>query len=524
MKISILSTVSLLCITTLLLFGFTPSPQKIHTLYSSLDPLSIRQQLAFYHLYPDSSEGKQALKQAWNLLDGNDQETTSHPLALGSANSIEAILSLVNKPSHQKMTPLPEEALTAINTAAKRLSNRQLPGFLIWTEKEMLTLPSKQIDIGRALLLSQLDDPQLIRSYEAMLDLMALQITVHLPDQASPQQKISAINRFLFEEMHYRFPPHSLYSSHVDQYTLLPSVLDSQRGVCLGVSLLYLCIAQRIDLDLELVTPPGHIYLRYRKGNTTINIETTARGVDIPSEYYLNVNTRSLQQRTLKEAIGLAYMNQASVFWRKDNHQQAIDTYRKAEQTLPNDPLIREFLAYNLLFSGKKREGEKLLRSLKGHLPDHAVSGNTIVDDYLSGKIDENSIKAVFQQVDETRESILQKQQNIQKVLKEYPQFREGHFHLAITWLQLNRTSEALSKLSRYHEIDTNNAIVEYYLAALHASRRNFPLAWKHLHRAEELTSTRNHYPKVLRMLRHALTLRSPEKTQTTTPDTPDSP
>lgn len=98
-----------------------------------------------------------------------------------------------------------------------------------------------------------------IQSYEALIDLMALQILARLPKQASAEEKIIAINTFIFDEMGFRFPPHSLYAKDIDLYTFLPSVLDSRRGVCLGVSILYLCLAQRLELPLEMITPPGPV-------------------------------------------------------------------------------------------------------------------------------------------------------------------------------------------------------------------------------------------------------------------------
>ena len=98
--------------------------------------------------------------------------------------------------------------------------------------------------------------------------------------------------------MRFRFPPHSLHAKDIDIYTFLPSVLDGRRGVCLGVSILYLCLAQRLGLDLEIITPPGHIYVRYQSPEgEMINIETTARGIDIPSERYLGMETRKLQTK-----------------------------------------------------------------------------------------------------------------------------------------------------------------------------------------------------------------------------------
>ena len=71
--------------------------------------------------------------------------------------------------------------------------------------------------------------------------------------------------------------------------------------------------------ETEMVTPPGHIYVRFKKGNSEINIETTARGVHLDSEEYLGIETRGLQKRTVKEVIGLTHFNQASVYWQQEN-------------------------------------------------------------------------------------------------------------------------------------------------------------------------------------------------------------
>src|SRR3989344_3552873 len=41
------------------------------SLYSTLDPTSVAQHFAFYELYPNTQEGREALKHAWELLSGN---------------------------------------------------------------------------------------------------------------------------------------------------------------------------------------------------------------------------------------------------------------------------------------------------------------------------------------------------------------------------------------------------------------------------------------------------------------------
>lgn len=487
-------------------------PAALRSLYNSLDPLSLSQHLAFYELYPESKEGKKALSRSWELLHAEKSE--SQELKLPPFD-IQSIVALVNRQSSDAPVVLSEKELGTIERIAKHLSNRKVKGHLVWSKEEVLALPSNEIDLARGLLLFQFDCDQdckeKIRQYEASLDLMALQILVRLPEHATPYDKIREINRFIFQEMQFRFPPHSLHAKDIDLYTFLPSVLDSRQGVCLGVSILYLCLSQRLELDLEIITPPGHIYVRHREGDHIVNIETTARGIDLPSDVYLGINTRYLQQRSLKEVIGLAFFNQASVAWGKQDYPVTVALYEKAALFLPEDPLLHLFQGINYLFIGEKAKGRKLLEKIRGKPFDYAVSPETIPEDYLLGKIDINGLKAVLLPVDETRESILEKQKEIEKILSKYPHFRAGIFQLGVTYLQLGRNSEALEVLERYHKLDSTDPTVEYYLSMIALSRLDYNNAWRHLKCSEELTLKRNHSPKALKGLKNHLRCLCPE-------------
>lgn len=489
---------------------FFASP--LTALYSTLDPTSVSQHFAFYELYPKTPEGRQALQHAWELL--SDGCVDCDPELLFPTLAAQPIISLVNRLQNEDIPSLSEEQLTVIEKLSRHFSNRSLQGFGVWEEEKLFKLPADQIDLARGLLLAELGpDKQTIRTYEASLDLMALQIAARLSPDATPLEKVRAINDYVFSEMRFRFPPHSLYAKEIDVYTFLPSVLDSRRGVCLGVSILYLCLAQRLDLSLQAITPPGHIYVRYAdpKGEI-VNIETTARGIDVPSEYYLSLDTKKLQQRTMKEVIGLAFMNQAAVSWHKGDPQNAITLYEKARSFLsPDDFLLNLFLGFNYLFIGREKEGRALLKKVQNVTPDYAVTGDTISKDYLSGFADSDAIQAVFSEVDENRNSILEKQQKLQAVVEKFPRFRQGLFHLAVTWLQLGREKEALPLLERYCQLDPHDPTVNYYLSAIHYQRHNFLEAWKHLLAAEQIVSAKDHHPKALKDLREALQHVCPE-------------
>jgi tetratricopeptide (TPR) repeat protein len=478
---------------------------------SSLDPLSVAEHLAFYELYPDTLEGTKALNQAWHLLSGGKVKKGGVPMSLPAVD-IQAVIALVTRQNFEKTVKLSSEQLNAIDELGSRLAHRFLKGHAIWTREQLLALPPHEVDIGRGLLIEQFQgNIEEIRQYEASLDLMALQILARIPQSASPEDQIREINRFIFQEMRFRFPPHSLYAKEIDLYTFLPSVMDSREGVCLGVSILYLCLAQRLGLPLEIITPPGHIYVRYRNGAKVINIETTARGIDLPSDTYLGIDTRRLPQRNIKEVIGLAFFNQAAVAWGQRDYPKAVELYEKAQLYVNDDPLLNFFLGLNYLFIGKKKEGTTLLKTLKGKTYDWAISPETIPEDYLNGNVDAKGLQVVFQHVDETRESILKKQRKLQKILHKYPRFRSGILQLAVTWLQLGRHQEAQETLERYHRLDPSHSVVEYYLSVLAIERLDYRKAWDHLRQTENIITAREHHSKILRNLRGHLRRLCPE-------------
>jgi len=487
---------------------------SLSALYSTLDPTSVAQHFAFYELYPKTAEGREALRHAWDLLSGGS--ASSDPELILPTLDVQPILSLVNRSSQEDVPLLNEEQLAVIGKLSKHLGNRKLKGFNAWTQEAILQIPPQEIDLGRALLVAELgpgaDSQRKIQSYEASLDLMALQILARLKPDATPLEKVRAINDYVFSEMRFRFPPHSLYAKEIDVYTFLPSVLDSRRGVCLGVSILYLCLAQRIELSLQAVTPPGHIYVRYvdPEGNHT-NIETTARGIDVPTERYLGVETKKLQERTIRECVGLAFMNQAAVSWHKGDPKGAVSLYERARPFLEEDYLLNLFLGFNYLFIGKEKEGKALLESVQGKAPEHVLVADTIAEDYLAGKVDAEGINAIFSEVDERRDSIREKQKRLDATLKKYPTFRQGHFHMAVTWMQLGREKEALPYLEQYAALTPSDPTAHYYLAAIHFQRHNFNRAWLYLRAAEGIVKQKQHAPKALAELRRALERQCPE-------------
>ncbi len=184
---------------------------SIKSLFNSLDPHSVSQHLAFYELYPETKEGKASLKRAWSLLSGGVSMSDKDSATTLPVVDIQAILSLITRQSFESRVPLNKQQLELIAKISERLTNRKIKGHQVWTKEEILRLLPEEVDIARGLLVFQLDESpdakNEILQYEASIDLMALQIATRLLLNASNEDKIREINRFIFQEMQFRFPP-----------------------------------------------------------------------------------------------------------------------------------------------------------------------------------------------------------------------------------------------------------------------------------------------------------------------------
>ncbi len=479
------------CLFSLLAFSFalplalSAYETSVSALYKSLDPKSIAKQLAFFELYPLTPEGKKALKRAFFLLKENQEKALTLPKL-----DFSFLIKAVNNIEPTSELNLTEDELVFIEKLSQKLCNRKLKTFNSFQEADFLNAAPQDIDLSRALLVAQIgsspESQKKIRLYDATLDLMALQIKAKLSENSTHLEKIKAISDFIFFEMGFAFPPHSTYSQEIDSFTYLPSVIDSKKGVCLGISILYLCLAQRLDLPLEIITPPGHIFLRYGLQEEPLNIETTMRGVHIPDERYLGIELKKLPRRDLKETVGLAFINAASIFLKDQKFDKAADLYQKAQKYLPDDPLTKELLGFCYVFLKKEKEGKALLK-VSASVPDeYHFSKHNLISDYLEKRIDSNGILEFFIPFEDTFKALEHKKARLEKILKKYPKFRSGLLLLASVYSEMGRQKEAYRQLTQYIVLEPNDPTIAFYLSEIAFRRKDLPSAWLYFAQAKK--------------------------------------
>jgi len=126
---------------------------------------------------------------------------------------------------------------------------------------ELMARDEAEIDLARACLLIAEDAyPGLdIDGYLGEIERFAVRLRGRLPPGESAEERVVALNRFLFDELGF--------SGNTDHYydprnSYLNEVIDRRTGIPITLSVLYMEIGRRIGLALEGVSFPGHFLVR----------------------------------------------------------------------------------------------------------------------------------------------------------------------------------------------------------------------------------------------------------------------
>jgi regulator of sirC expression with transglutaminase-like and TPR domain len=126
---------------------------------------------------------------------------------------------------------------------------------------ELMARDEAEIDLARACLLIAEDAyPGLdIDGYLGEIERFAVRLRGRIPPGESAEERVVALNRFLFDELGF--------SGNADHYydprnSYLNEVIDRRTGIPITLSVLYMEIGRRVGLALEGVSFPGHFLVR----------------------------------------------------------------------------------------------------------------------------------------------------------------------------------------------------------------------------------------------------------------------
>ncbi len=179
-------------------------------------------------------------------------------------------------------------------------------------------------------------DPAVV---EQEIDHLAGKIGPALRDRRNPREVISALNRFLFVEEGFAYDDDS---GNPDNY-LLHRVIARRRGNCLGLTALYLLLAERLSLPLQGVYVPSHTFVRYEDKGVRFNIETGKQGAEWEDrryvrEFRLSEGRPYMLSLGTKEMIGVYLKSLGASYSRQGREDRALRLYREAAAFYPDLP------------------------------------------------------------------------------------------------------------------------------------------------------------------------------------------
>jgi regulator of sirC expression with transglutaminase-like and TPR domain len=127
---------------------------------------------------------------------------------------------------------------------------------------QLITRDDARIDLARAcLMIAQDAYPGLdVERYLGDIERMAIRLRAALPPKVTAEERVVALNKFLYEDQGF-------WGSNADDYydprnSYLNEVIDRKTGIPITLSILYMEVGRRIGLPLEGVSFPGHFLVR----------------------------------------------------------------------------------------------------------------------------------------------------------------------------------------------------------------------------------------------------------------------
>lgn len=163
--------------------------------------------------------------------------------------------------------------------------------------EKVLAEKDQRIELARAcLMIAQDAYPGLdVERYMGEIESMALRLRARLRNAGGVEERVIALNEFLFEKLGYWGNTDDYYDP---RNSYLNEVIDRKTGIPITLSILYMELGRRIGLPLEGVSFPGHFLVRVRLRGGMLILDPFAGGAP-QSEGELRVRL----QRVIPEGV-----------------------------------------------------------------------------------------------------------------------------------------------------------------------------------------------------------------------------
>jgi regulator of sirC expression with transglutaminase-like and TPR domain len=235
--------------------------------------------------------------------------------------------------------------------------------------QKLLAQDDARIDLAHAcLMIAQDAYPELaLERYLGDIERMAMRLRSRMPQTAGAEERVAALNEFLYEELGYRGNTEEYYDP---RNSYLNEVMDRRTGIPITLAVLYMVLGRRIGLPLEGVSFPGHFLVRLRLRGGMLVLDPFAGGMPqseaelrerlarvIPADATENVPVRELpleqflEPATNRQILARVLRNLKAIYRETDKPQQLLDVLNRMLLVTPaaNAELRERGMVYHRL-------------------------------------------------------------------------------------------------------------------------------------------------------------------------------
>ncbi|MBI3377384.1 MAG: hypothetical protein HY035_03130 [Nitrospirae bacterium] len=228
----------------------------------------------------------------------------------------------------------------------------------------LLSLPEEKIDVGKtALIIAKDIYPEIdVNAYSAKIDAMVSNVRILTKGSSDPDYRIRALNTYLYKIVGIKYDFSDPFGKNTKN-RYINGVLDSKRGNCVSIPILYLAIAQRLGYPVYAVAAPEHLFLRYVDPIfKDQNIEATGGGgYSSDKEYIKNfqiskagIKSGTYLKTMSHRALVADMVSQLAGYWiEKGDFRRAIRYLEKCVKISPNSAEINSNLGKSYWLYGK---------------------------------------------------------------------------------------------------------------------------------------------------------------------------
>ena len=238
---------------------------------------------------------------------------------------------------------------------------------------QVLALPENKVDIGVAALIfaKEIYPDMDVEAYSRQLDELVDRARQYVGNRQDPKERIRALSEFFFTIEGYTYDL-SPGSSKKTENQFLNGILDTKRGKCSTMPMLYLVVAQRLGYPIYPVAAPDHLFLRYKdRQHKYINIEATSAAAGSPADetYIMGLDIGEtalkkgsyLRTMTYRQYLGDLLCTNAVYFGLNGDIDRSIEYLEKAIQLNPKYPDYYELLKIVYLKKSKRVSNTELV-------------------------------------------------------------------------------------------------------------------------------------------------------------------